>query len=92
VNYLLDTNIVSELRKGERSDARVRQWFDAVPDEALSLSVLVTGELRIGVERRRPCDPLAAQVLEQWLNGIERMTYLGQEVCKMHRNKREAKG
>jgi len=72
VNYLLDTNVISELRKGGRSDANVRRWFDAVPNDALFLSVLVIGELHTGVERRRWRDPQTAQVLEQWLNGIER--------------------
>ncbi len=71
MNYLLDTNVISELRKGERGDPNVRRWFDAVPDETLFLSVLVIGELRTGVERRRRRDPQTAQVLEQWLNGIE---------------------
>lgn len=72
MNYLLDTNVISELRKGERTNLSVRHWFDAVPDAALFLSVLVIGELRTGVERRRRHNPHTAQVLEQWLNGIER--------------------
>ena len=60
------------MRKGERTNLNVRHWFDAVPDAALFLSVLVIGELRTGVERRRRRDPQTAQLLEQWLNGIER--------------------
>lgn len=71
MNYLLDTNIVSELRKGGRADANVRTWFEKAPDESLFLSVLVIGELRTGVERRRRRDPETAGVLERWLNGIE---------------------
>jgi predicted nucleic acid-binding protein len=72
MNYLLDTNVISELRKGRRADTNVQIWFKDAPDEGLYLSVLVIGELRTGVERRRRRDPETAQVLERWLNGIER--------------------
>ena len=72
MNYLLDTNVVSELRKGRRTDTNVRTWFEDTPEEGLFLSVLVIGELRTGVERRRRRDPETARVLERWLDGIER--------------------
>lgn len=65
--YLLDTNIISELRKGARCDRGVRDWFEAVDGESLYLSVLVLGELRNGIERIRRRDPQAAQRLEAWL-------------------------
>ena len=67
MRYMLDTNILSELRKGERAHASVRAWFDDVPDEALFTSVLVLGELRRGVESVRRRDPVAASALDQWL-------------------------
>jgi hypothetical protein len=51
--FLLDTNALSELRKGARTNARVQSWFAEVDDAALFLSVLVAGELRQGVERVR---------------------------------------
>jgi hypothetical protein len=54
--YLLDTNVVSEARKGRRANPGVRRWFDDVDDEALFISVLVAGEIRKGVERVRARD------------------------------------
>jgi toxin FitB len=70
LTFLLDTNIVSELRKGPRANARVRHWFEDVPDETLRLSVLVLGELRQGVERLRARDPASAERLELWLTRL----------------------
>lgn len=54
--YLLDTNVVSEARKGRRANPGVRRWFDDVDDEALFISVLVAGEIRKGVEQVRARD------------------------------------
>ena len=68
--YLLDTNVVSELRKGGRADVGVREWFDQHADEALWLSVLVVGELRRGCELLRRRDEQAGQVLLAWLDGV----------------------
>ncbi len=50
MSYLLDTNLLSELRKPQ-GDVNVRRWFDDVPSDELFLSVLVLGEVRQGVER-----------------------------------------
>lgn len=72
MSYLLDTNVVSELRKGGRADAGVREWFAACPDEQLFLSVLVVGELRLGIERIRRRDPASARALERWVRGLVR--------------------
>jgi hypothetical protein len=65
--YLLDTNIISEVRKGERCDARVAAWYAATRSDDLFISVLVAGEIRNGVERLRPRDPRQAEALERWL-------------------------
>lgn len=64
---LLDTNVLSELRKGRRCDPGVNQWFVSVDDTELFTSVLVLGEIRKGIERIRPTDPSQARVLEKWL-------------------------
>lgn len=64
--FLLDTNVISEVRK-RRPDPGVVRWFDAVDDSALRLSVLVLGELRNGVERLRPRDAVRASALDAWL-------------------------
>jgi predicted nucleic acid-binding protein len=68
--YLLDTNIVSELRKGPKCSGSVRKWYDAVPFEDLYLSVLLFGELRRGVEKLRGRDATTARVLERWMLGL----------------------
>jgi predicted nucleic acid-binding protein len=48
VSYLLDTNVLSEIRKPQ-GDAGVKAWFEEVRSEELYLSVLVLGEVRQGV-------------------------------------------
>ncbi len=65
--YLLDTNVVSEIRKPNR-DAGVSAWFDEADSADLYLSVLVVGEIRQGIERlRRRRDQEQADVFERWL-------------------------
>lgn len=67
MSYLLDTNAISELRKGERADPNVTAWFAGVPDEEIFLSVLTIGEIRRGIENLRRRDPDSAAVLDRWL-------------------------
>ena len=64
---LLDTNILSELRKEKRCDEGVRQWLEGTAAEELFVSVLVLGEIRQGIERIRRRDPAQARTLEKWL-------------------------
>ena len=70
MKYLLDTNVVSELRKGARTNSGVRTWVDTVDTDSLFLSVLVVGELRQGLERVRRRDPASAEALERWLQRL----------------------
>jgi toxin FitB len=65
--YLVDTNVVSELRKGKRCDASVAAWFASVDDEELFLSVLVIGELQRGADQVRRRDPKAGSALDRWI-------------------------
>jgi len=65
--WLLDTNVLSELRKGDRGDAGVRKWFEQAVAEELFISVLVLGEIRQGIERLRRRDPAQARALDKWL-------------------------
>jgi toxin FitB len=69
--YLLDTNIISEIRKGNRAAPNLLSWFQSIQEEELFLSVLVLGEVRSGVERIRPRDSAQAQALERWLLDLE---------------------
>jgi toxin FitB len=70
LSYLLDTNVISELRKGERADQNVKAWFSELADEEIFLSVLTIGEIRRGVENVRRRDPKAAVALDSWLAGL----------------------
>lgn len=67
MRYLLDTNVISELRKGRRANRGVQAWFAVCVDNELCTSVLVLGELRRGIENLRLRDPSGAAALEQWL-------------------------
>ena len=85
--FLLDTSVVSELRKGNRADAGVRTWFDEHSTDQLWLSVLVIGELRRGVELLRRRDKRAGKRLSDWLTTItteygDRIIPITTEVCE----------
>jgi predicted nucleic acid-binding protein len=71
VSYLIDTDIISEVRKGARCDAHVAAWYASIADEDLYLSTLVLGEIRKGVELARLRDAGKAAALERWLREIE---------------------
>jgi predicted nucleic acid-binding protein len=71
--FLIDTNVISEARKGARAHPGVRQFFlrAAAGDWALYLSAVTVGELRRGVELiRYRGDTEQAALLEQWLGGV----------------------
>ncbi len=68
--YLIDTNIISEVRKGRRCDPNVAAWYRSIRDDEVFLSVLVIGEVRQGIERLRPRNPRHAHALEQWLEEL----------------------
>lgn len=71
MSYLIDTNIISEVRKGERCDTHVSAWYASIADEELFLSTLVLGEIRKGIELARPRDASKATALERWLREVE---------------------
>jgi toxin FitB len=68
--YLLDTNVVSELRRA-RPDQRVAAWYASLAPDALYMSVLVLGEIRQGIERLRRRDETQATALESWLQTLK---------------------
>lgn len=70
MNFLIDTNIISELRKGDRCDANVAAWFAGVMDAQLFLSVLVLGEIRRGAEILRRRDAIGASAIDRWLSQV----------------------
>jgi predicted nucleic acid-binding protein len=67
VSYLIDTNVISELRKRDRCDANVARWFESCPPDEVYISVLTIGEIRKGIESIRLRDPEAATALDGWL-------------------------
>jgi hypothetical protein len=73
--YLVDTDVISEIRKGERANVGVRAFFENASREGLELflSVVTIGELRQGVERirHRGCIEQAS-LLERWLKLVSR--------------------
>ncbi len=68
--FLVDTNVLSEARKGTRANGSVVSWIRTHHDR-LYVSVFVLGEIRRGVETIRRRDARAAATLERWLREIE---------------------
>ncbi len=71
VKYLLDTNIISEIRKGPRCHPNVAAWYSNLEEESLYLSVLVLGEIRKCIEGLRGRDAGKANVLDLWLEQLQ---------------------
>lgn len=67
--YLLDTNIVSELRR-PRPHGAVLEWIAEVPAEQLFLSAVTVGEIQAGIEITREQDAAKAAELEAWLDQV----------------------
>lgn len=69
--FILDTNVVSELRKvrAGRADRNVAEWADGVQSEALYLSAITVQELELGVLLALRRDPRQGTVLRNWLDG-----------------------
>lgn len=70
MGFLIDTNVLSELRKKARGNAGVQRWYATVSGDELFLSVLVIGEIRNGIDRLRRRDQVAAAHLERWLDEV----------------------
>lgn len=67
--YLLDTNVVSELRKPKPHGA-VLAWFEALEDTQIHLSAVSIGEIQAGIELTREQDAPKAQEIEAWLEMV----------------------
>ena len=67
--YLLDTNVVSELRR-KKPHAAVLAWLESVDDKDLYLSSVTLAEIQAGIELTRDQDPDRAQDLEEWLYAV----------------------
>jgi toxin FitB len=65
--YLLDTNVLSALRRPDRAPQVVR-WLADKPDDSLFLSVITLGEIARGIALQTPHDPVFARDLQAWLD------------------------
>jgi predicted nucleic acid-binding protein len=79
VKFLLDTNVISEIRKRDRAHPKVVQWVTRTPVEDIGTSVLVLAEIRHGIELKRRSDP--EQVVDRWF--LQMRTRLGGRVLQI---------
>ena len=66
MKFLLDTNIISEIRKRERAHPNVANWVAQTPVKEIGTSVVVLAEIRRGIELKRRHDPEQAAALDRW--------------------------
>jgi predicted nucleic acid-binding protein len=82
IRYLLDTNVVSELRKTEPHGA-VLAWLDTLRPEQIFLSSFTLGEMQAGVEKTRQQDKIKALQIESWLEEVESDTACFRERARL---------
>jgi predicted nucleic acid-binding protein len=74
--FLLDTNVVSELRR-QRPHGAVLNWIDTLESSAMSVAAATIGEIQTGIERARDSNPAKALEIESWLEDfLHRMPVL----------------
>ncbi len=78
MKFLLDTNVISEIRKRDRAHANVARWVARTPVEEIATSVIVLAEIRHGIELKRRHDRNQAKSLDQWFTQMR--TRLGDRV------------
>lgn len=71
IMFLLDTNVVSELRK-PRPHGAVLNWIHGIDDTHLHLATVTLGEIQAGIEITREQDPTKAGEIEAWLDQVSR--------------------
>ena len=78
MKFLLDTNVISEIRKRNRAHPNVVHWVTRTPVDDIGTSVLVLAEIRHGIELKRRSDPEQAEALDRWF--LQMRTRLGGRV------------
>jgi hypothetical protein len=68
VKFLLDTNVISEIRKRDRADPNVARWIARTPVTEIGTSVLVLAKIRRGIELKRRRDSEQAKSLDRWFS------------------------
>jgi predicted nucleic acid-binding protein len=72
LSFLLDTNVLSEVRKGTNCDANVRRWWESTTSADFYLSVIVAGEIHRGIEKLMKTNPEMARIFQSWLAEVIR--------------------
>jgi toxin FitB len=67
--YLLDTNVISELRR-PRPHASLITWLSGIAPDEVFISAVTLGELQAGVEKVRQQDPGRAEIIESWIDSV----------------------
>jgi toxin FitB len=70
VRFLLDTNVISEIRKRDRAHPNVAGWVARTPVREIGTSVIVLAEIRRGIELKRRSDPGQTDALDRWFAGM----------------------
>ena len=70
MNVLVDTNVISELKRGRNAAPRVVAWFAALSPQNVFTSVIVLGEIRRGIELVAIRDKPQAEALEHWYASV----------------------
>lgn len=83
MGYLIDTCVISELRR-TTCNAGVSAWMSSIDPDAAFLSVITLGEIRRGIELHRLKDAKVAGALERWLLGLE--SYYAERVLPVTAN------
>lgn len=78
MKFLVDTNVISEIRKRERAHPNVVRWVSVTAAKDIGTSVVVLAEIRRGIELKRRSDPEQAQALDRWFTQMR--TRLGDRV------------
>jgi hypothetical protein len=81
VKFLLDTSVISEIRKRDRAHPNVGRWVARTPAEEIGTSVLVLAEIRRGIELKRRTHPDQAKALDRWFAQMRKM--LGDRVLPL---------
>lgn len=86
MKYLLDTNIVSELRK-KLPDPRVIKWMEDVPSDQVYLSCIAIGDLRSEALKKAKQDKIAGKLLIKWIDELinsyeDQIVLIDLEICK----------
>jgi toxin FitB len=68
LKFLLDTNVISEIRKRDRAHPNVVRWVARTPVTEIGTSVLVIAEIRHGIELKRRSDPEQGKSLDRWFS------------------------